>query len=347
MADANVLGYSTLIDIINNYGSADARAQYIQPARILDRKCPLIRMLPMVASNNVLSNIATRTDSLPVPGTRRWNEGVLQTASHNTPINDPIALFEDYSEVDKELCRIQNNPTAWRTDQDMNHIEGFRQTLENMSWYGNIGTNPGAFNGLATRFNNLESFPNGDTSWNPNVLNGGSTSGSVTSMWLIEFGPGKVHGIYPPNTPGGFNIEDLGEVTKENAQSLGSVSQNYLHQVYRTHFTWFMGLQVPDERCVQRIANINPAILSSNDFDENILIEAINYLPDEGSNPGTAIFVNRALKTQIDIRAVSQKINAYTMFKPGMDVFGGRVTTFQGIPIYVAEKLLNTETVIS
>ena len=48
--------------------------------------------------------------NLPAPSTRRWNEGVLQTASKNTPLNDPIALFEDYSEVDKELCRIQNDP---------------------------------------------------------------------------------------------------------------------------------------------------------------------------------------------------------------------------------------------
>ena len=169
----------------------------------------------------------------------------------------------------------------------MNHIEGFRQTMENMVIYGNLAANPGAFNGLATRFNNLESYPNGDTSWQPNVLNGGATSGSTTSLWLIEFGPGKVQGIYPPNTPGGFNIEDLGEVTKENAQSLGRHRpRDYLHQVYRTHFTWFMGMQVVDERCVQRICNINPAILSTNNFDENILIQAKNYLPDNGRKPG-------------------------------------------------------------
>jgi hypothetical protein len=30
-----------------------------------------------------------------------------------------------------------------------------------------------------------------------------------------------------------------------------------------------------------------------------------------------------------------------------MDVFGKAVTQFQGIPIYVAEKLLSTETVLT
>ena len=94
--------------------------------------------------------------------TRRWNEGIKPTTSKNTPINDPIALFEDYSEVDKDLWEIQNDPNAWRADQDMNHVEGLFQLMESTMFYGNLATNPGGFNGLATRFNNLESYPNGD-----------------------------------------------------------------------------------------------------------------------------------------------------------------------------------------
>jgi hypothetical protein len=166
---------------------------------------------------------------------------------------------------------------------------------------------------------------------------------------MIEFGPDSVYGIYPPNTAAGLSVEDLGEVTKELSSGTGSIGSNYLLQVLRTHLTWWMGMQVADERCVQRIANINPIALSANNFDENIFIEAKNWLPRAGEAPGTCIFVNRALKTQIDIRAVSQKINTY--FTPPsngtMDVFGKAVTQFQGIPIYVAEKLLSTETVLT
>ena len=59
--------------------------------------------------------------------------------------------------------------------------------------------------------------------------------------------------------------------------------------------------------------------------------------------------MNRALKTQIDIRAVSQKLNTY--FTPpsdvSMDVFVKAVTKFQKIPFYVAEKILSTETVVT
>jgi hypothetical protein len=303
----------------------------------------------MVPSNQILSNIAVRTDSIPTPGTRRFNTGVQPTAAKNTPIADPMALFEAYSEVDKELYRIQNSPDQWRMDQDLNHVEGFKQLMESLLFYGNLAQDPGSFNGLATRFNNLESYPNGDTSWQPNVWNNGATTGSVTSAWFLELGQMKVYGIYPPNTPGGMNIENLGEMTKELASATGSgPSLNAMYQVLRTHLTWRMGLQVNDERCVQRIANINSVPLSSNNFDENVFIEAKNQLPSGGEAPGTVLLMNRQLKTQVDIRAVSQKLNAYTFFSAQeTDVFGRSVTKFQNIPILMTEKILNTETVVS
>lgn len=348
--DVSQLGYSTLTDILANYSSLDAAARFILPTRVLDRMTPLVRMLPMRASNNVLSNIAIRTDSLPVASTRRFNEGIKPTTAKNTPINDPIALFEDYSEVDKDLWELQNDPNMWRADQDMNHMEALFQLMESQCWYGSIASNPGTFNGLSTRFNNLESYPNGDTTWQPNVWNGGSTTGSTTSAWMIEFGDDTFYGIYPTNTAAGMNMRDLGEMTKELSSANGAVSLNYMYQVLRTMLRWYMGIQIADERCIQRIANINPVGFSGpNGFDENIFIQAKNWLPRGGEAPGTCIFVNRALKSQIDIRAVSQKLNTY--FTPPsndtMDVFGKAVTRFQNIPIYVAEKLLPTETVVS
>jgi hypothetical protein len=348
--DVSVLGYSTLTDIVANYSSTDAAARFVLPKRVLDRMTPLVKMLPLKASNNILSNIAVRTDSLPVASTRRWNEGIQATASHNIPLSDPIALFEDYSEVDKDLWEIQNEPNVWRADQDMNHVEGLFQIMESTLFYGNIGVTPGAFNGLATRFNNLTSVPNGDATWKPNVWDGGySTASSCTSAWMIEFGEDSIYGIYPPNTPAGLSVRDLGETTKELASGTSATGANYLYQVLRTMLRWYLGLQVADERCVQRIANINPTALSTANFDENIFIQAKNQLPRFGEAPGTVILVNRNLKTQIDIRAVSQKINTY--FTPPsngtMDVFGKAVTRFQNIPIYVAEKILSTESVVT
>jgi hypothetical protein len=347
--DVGLLGYSTFTDIVQNYSSLDAAAKFVMPKRVLDRMTPLVRMLPMKASNNILSNIAVRSDSLPVASTRLWNQGIKATAAKNVPLNDPIAMFEDYSEVDKDLWEIQNDPNMWRADQDMNHVEGLFQLMESTLFYGSLSQNPGGFNGLATRFNNLESYPNGDQSWVPNVWNGGASTGSVTSAWMLEMSDDSLYGIYPANTAAGLSVRDLGEVTKELSAATGASGNNYMYQVLRSMLRWYMGMQVSDERCVQRICNINPTALSANNFDENIFIQAKNWLPRGGEGSGTVILVNRALKTQIDIRAVSQKINTY--FTPPsndtMDVFGKAVTRFQNIPIYVAEKILSTETVLT
>lgn len=347
--DVSQLGYTTLQDVINNYSTADARAPFVMAASVLYRACPLIRYLPMVAGNQILSNVATRTDSLPIPGTRRFDVGVQATAAKNTQITDPMALFEAYSEVDYEKYRIQNSPDMWRMDQDLNHLEGFKQLIEALLFYGSLAADPGSFNGLATRFNNLESYPNGDQSWLPNVWNNGATTGSSTSAYFLELGEYKVYGIYPPNTPGGMNIENLGQVTKETPNSTGAGPQlSYMYQVLRTHLTWRIGLQVNDERCVQRIANINPTYLASNNFDENVFIEAKNQLPSRGEAPGTVLLMNRQLCTQVDIRSVSQKLNAYTYFSSKeTDVFGRSVSKFQNIPILMAEKIFNTETIVS
>jgi hypothetical protein len=76
-------------------------------------------------------------------------------------------------------------------------------------------------------------------------------------------------------------------------------------------------------------------------------------LPGKGEAAGTVLFMNRALKTQIDIRSVSQKINTYfTQNQDTGDVFGRSVTRFQNIPILVSEMILGvpgqtTETYVS
>jgi hypothetical protein len=320
------------MDVINEYTSLDARAQYIYAAKVLNRKCPLIERLPMVASNQIMSNIGTRESYLPAPGTRRFNEYISPTASHVTPFTDPIAMVEDYSKVDYNLWKIQNDP-----NKDSRKIEALTQKMESLILYGSLGTDPGAFNGLATRFNSLTYRPNGDTTWPINVIDGGGSGGDTTSIFVLQLGPGMVYGIYPKNLPGGLNIQDKGQVTDMKTDT----TVKYM-EVLMTHFQWFMGLVVEDERCVVRIANLEVSG-TSNIFDDDDLITAINNLPDSGNSPGTVILAGRKTRTQMQIRA-KDKNNVNYNFETA---FGRVVTTFMGIPVLLAEKLLETETAVA
>ena len=332
-----VLGYDTIMDVVNEYTSLDGKGQYLYAAKVLARKCPLVKMLPMVASNQIMSNIGTRESYLPTPGTRRFNEYVSPTTSHVTPFTDPIAMVEDYSKVDYNLWKIQNDPNAWRQGKDSRKIEALTQKMEDLILYGNIGTDPGAFNGLAVRFNSLTRRPNGDTTWPYHVVSAGGSGSDTTSMFVIQPGQQSVYLTYPKNLPAGLNIQDKGQVT----DMITDTTVKYM-EVLMTHFQWHLGLVVEDERCVQRYTNIEVSG-TTNIFNEDDLIGVINNLPDRGSAPGTFIIAGRKILTQLDI-AAKDKMNVNYMPDKA---FGEMVTHFRGIPVYLAERLSETETVVS
>lgn len=332
------IGYFTLMDVVNDYTSLDGNAAYIYAAKVLAKSRPFVRDMPMVASNQIMSNIGSRESYLPTPGTRRFNVGVALSASHVTPFNDPIAMVEDYSEVDYALWKIQNDPNTWRQQKDAAKVEAMGQKAENLVIYGNIGTDPGAFNGIATRFNSLTTRPNGSSTDPYNVVSGSGSGGDTTSVFVIQWGVNKVYGIYPKNLPGGLQIEDLGKVTINS----GSEAAPRYYEGLRTHFAWYLGLVVEDERCVQRYCNIETSG-SSNVFDEDILLTVINNLPDRGAAPGTVIYAPRTICNQLDIAAKDKNNVNYT---PD-NVWGGMITTFRGITVRLAEGIDETETVVS
>lgn len=337
MGETDIVGYYTLMDVVNDYTSLDAQGTYIWAAEVMSRKCPFVMDMPMIASNQIMSNIGSRESFLPSPGTRRFNEAVAFTATHSTPFTDPIAMVEDYSEVDHALWKIQNDPNTWRQQKDSRKVEALTQKMEDLILYGSLATDPAAFNGFLTRFNSTSVYPNGDSDWPYNVISNGGDGGDTASILFVDWGPGKVHGTYPKNLPGGLEIEDLGRVTSEPSATTRM-------EVLRSHFSWFMGLVVEDERCLQRIVNIETAIGATNSFDEDTLIEVINSFPDPDS--GTIIgYCPRAIRTQMDIRAKDKTNVNYTQDESG-DVWGRRVTKFQGIPIRIAHKMLITETAI-
>lgn len=332
-----LVGYNTLMDVVNSYTSMDGQGAYIEAAKTLARKSPLIAILPMIPSNQIMSNIGSRDSYLPTPGTRRFNEGVAPTASHTTPFTEPICMVEDYSEVDYAMWKIQNDPNMWRSEKDQRKVEAMTQKAEDLLLYGSVGVDPGAINGLMTRFNSSTHRPNGDTSWPYNVVLAGGSGGDTTSILVVQFGKGKVYGIYPKNLVGGLNIEDLGKVTV-NTNTLGA--PKYM-EALRTHFAWYFGLTVEDERCVQRLANIETSG-TTNIFDEDQLIGLINNLPDGGQDPSTTIFCSRSIKTQLDIRAKDKNNVRYDK----SDVWGQTVTMFRGIPVMLNEMIDDTETAV-
>jgi len=339
MATIATVGVNTILDVINNYTSLDDKGKFIWAANVLSRQCPFFMDMPMKPSNQIFSNIGARVTYMPTPGTRGFNEGVAPTASHSVQYSEGIAMIEDYSEIDKTLCDVQNNPAQWRQEKDGIKLESMTQKAEDLIIYGSKASDPNAWNGILTRFNSLTSRPNGDATWPYNVLSaGGSTPATVASILVIGWGEGKIFGIYPPNLPAGIQVRDLGEVT---VVTNSLASPKYM-QAYRTFMGLYFGINIEDERYVQRICN-HEVTGASNIFDPELLITAVNRVPKRDN---LVIYANRTLKTQMDIQALNKSNGFYTQKDDG-DIFGRPVTRFQGIPVRQADMLDDTETVVT
>ncbi len=332
MSEVNIGSVYTLVDLMKMVTSDQ---KIITCAETLARKNPIVREFPMMEANQALTHIGNRQGSLPTVGLRALNDGVAAATHKETPVTAPMSLFETMSKIDEEIINLAGAAKdAVRTRKDMAFVEAMTQRVADEIFYGSVGDDALGFNGLATKFNSSTTYPNGDSSWYYNVALAGGSGGDTTSIWIIEPGPDKVCLVYPKGTTGGLEINDKG-LLKVSGTTSGTE-----FFAWCTQFKWRMGLFVQDERCVQRIANIE---VSGDDylFSDDDLITMINRLPGMGEDPSTRIYVNRSIRTQMDKWAKDKNNMNYMAVA---DAAGRPVTSFRGIPVVVCDAILNSET---
>jgi hypothetical protein len=307
----------------------DPSGNMAQIAEVLNRKTGnILADGPWVASNDVWTNKTTRRASVPAGSLRRLNGRVTQSVSRTTEVMDTIMQIEDYLDVDAALHDSMPNPAMFLSGEVDAFIEGIGQTLISKVLYGNSLTDPDSMHGLAPRTGTLDARF---------VIDGSGTGSDVTSAYVVNWGQPTVFFIYPKNMAQtmGVKVEDKGRVTSELAAGL--------MEVIRQHFVVRCGLVVRDPRSIGRVANIETAG-TSNLFDEDDLITLLNNM---NTGPGTRIYVNETILTQMQIRA-KDKSNIY--YTPGGNALSGEPPMyFQGVPIrqISRELLLNTEDAIT
>lgn len=280
-----------------------------------------------IEANQTASHVGTKRTNLPSGTHRQANKGVASEASSTKQVAEPICRLEAHSRVDEAILDLAPDKAKARSQEDLAFVEGLGQTIETNMIYGDIDTNPEQIDGLATRY---------DATSDANVIGASGTGDDTTTLWVIEWGPMKVHMIYPKGSQAGLQTEDMGK------QLVTNDSGSTYFWAWFTKFVAWYGLYVHDDRCVQRIANIETSG-STNTLDDNDIIEALNLLPQAGGGGSTAIYVNRTLKTQLEILAKDKTNVNYT----SDNAFGVPVTRFRGIPVRLCESIVNTESAIT
>lgn len=271
---------------------------------------------------------------LPAPTWRKLYGGVQPNKSTTAQVTDNCGMLEAYAEVDKALADLNGNTAAFRLSEDRAQIEGMNQEVAQTLFYGNEGSAPAEFTGLAARYNSLAA-QNGD-----NIINAGGSGSDNTSIWLVVWGPNTAHMIYPKGSKAGLAVTDKGQVTIENADGNGGRMEGY-----RTHYKWDVGMTVRDWRYVARIANIDVSDLATDANASkliNYMIMASERIPAFGMGRA-AWYVNRNVREKLRL-GILNKISNNLAWET---VAGQRVMTFDGIPVRRTDALLNTEAVVS
>lgn len=322
--------HPTLLDVTKRL---DPDGSIALVGELLTQTNPILEDMVWMEGNLPTGHRTTIRTGLPTPTWRKLYGGVQPTKSTTAQVTDSCGMLEAYAEVDKALADLNNNASAFRLSEDRAHIEGMNQEFASTLIYGNEGTEPEAFTGLAPRYND-QSAANGD-----NIITDAATPDNAdnSSIWLVVWGPNTVHGIYPKGSKGGLIITDKGQVTAENIDG-----SNGRAEIYRTHYRWDCGLTVRDWRYIVRINFDQENVIAagtSGPVLSQLMSKALRRIPN--LNMGRPVFyASRTTLELMDLQAMDKANMAFSTIE---DAQGKFVTRFRGIPVKQCDAILNTE----
>ena len=321
-----------------------------------DGRVPVIAEL-LSQSNEILEDCVFKEGNLPtgervvirtgLPTVywRALNQGIPNSKSTTAQVDEACGMLEARSEVDKDLAMLNGNTAQFRLSEDTAFLEAMNQTMATTLFYGNPGTDPKQFLGLAPRYSALTGSNNSQ-----NVITaGGSDSMSNTSVYLVIWGDNTVYCPFPKGSKAGLMHEDLGEQTVYN-------SDGTRLQAYATRYQWKNGLVVKDWRYVVRICNIDTDdLLAQSGTQEagdataiiKLMSRALYRIPNMAMGRA-AFYMNRTVHSGLAIAALD-KSQYVLKVNEGLSQFGTPYSwlSFQGVPLRRTDAIVNTEAVVS
>ena len=280
---------------------------------------------------------------LPTVYWRAINQGIPTSKSTTAQVDESCGMLEAYSEVDKDLAELNGNTSQFRLSEDKAFLESMNQTQAQTLFYGNPGTDPKQYLGLATRYSSLSA---GNAQ---NILSAGGSGSDNTSIYLVVWGDNTVFCPFPKGSKAGLIHDDLGLNTVWD-------STGARYQAYRTHYQWKNGLVVKDWRYVVRICNIDVSDLigqtgtqaaSASTAIIKLLARALYRIPNMAMGRA-AFYMNRTTHSGLALAAMD-KSQYVLKINEGLSQYGTPQSylSFLGVPLRRVDQILNTESVVS
>jgi hypothetical protein len=319
-----------------------------------DGRIPIIAEL-LSQSNEVLEDCVFKEGNLPtgervvvrtgLPAVywRALNQGIPSSKSTTAQVDEAAGILEARSEVDKDLAMLNGNTAQFRLSEDTAFLEAMNQTQATTLFYGNPGTDPKQFLGIAPRYSSL-SATNAQ-----NILSASGSGSDNTSVYLIVWGDQTVYCHFPKGSKAGLIHEDLGEQTVYN-------SDGTRLQAYATRYQWKNGLVVKDWRYVVRICNIDVSDLIGQTGTQaasaatnivKLMARSLYRIPNMAMGRA-AFYMNRTVHSGLSIAALD-KSQYVLKINEGLSQFGTPYSwlSFLGVPLRRVDAIVNTEAVVS
>ena len=319
-----------------------------------DGRIPIIAEL-LSQSNEVLEDCVFKEGNLPtgervvvrtgLPAVywRALNQGIPSSKSTTAQVDEAAGILEARSEVDKDLAMLNGNTAQFRLSEDTAFLEAMNQTQATTLFYGNPGTDPKQFLGLAARYSSL-SAANAQ-----NILSAGGSGSDNTSVYLVVWGDQTVYCHFPKGSKAGLIHEDLGEQTVYN-------SDGTRLQAYATRYQWKNGLVVKDWRYVVRICNIDVSDLIGQTGTQaasaatnivKLMARSLYRIPNMAMGRA-AFYMNRTVHSGLSIAALD-KSQYVLKINEGLSQFGTPYSwlSFLGVPLRRVDAIINAEAVVS
>lgn len=327
---------ATYVDLIDIYKLQDGNGQFIEVIEMLKEENPILDDAIAMECNKGTTHLHTVRSGLPSVTWGKLYQGIPQSKSGKTQVEDTTGFVEGLSTIDERLLKLSKNEGAVRLSEAKSYLEAMKNEVATKVFYGNSASDPEEFMGLAPRFNDTTA-PNG----NQIILAGGAGSDN-TSIWFVTWGDEQCHLLYPGGTMAGVQREDMGR-----QRLLDGSSNPYYGKEEK--FEWHVGLAVKDWRYVARIANIDVSLMAAGSVKlYNFMRNAYYKLQSRRVAGGKmAIYCNRDVMEALDALASNQgAADNFTRLRY-KEIEGAEVLTYRGIPIRESDAILNNEALVS
>ncbi len=322
-------GFPTLAQVLKRLkpdGSIESNM-----ADTLTKDLPILEDIPWIEGNLPTGHRITGVNVLPTPTWRMLNQGVAATRGETIQYDETCGMLEAVSKVDVDLAKLNGNEVAFRASEDKLIVESMGQELARAFFYESVATNPEKIHGLTPRYGATTGY-----TASANVINHTTSGVDGQSVWLINWSPDHVFGIYPKGSIAGLQHKDKGEIYVNDQQT---TPQQML--AYVSHYQWKAGLAIKDWRYACRM-QWDPDTTNFTVAGKGLylaLLEMISTVRHVG--PNARFYMNRTSYSMLTQQLVSNTTNFLEYLEHG----GKRLPHFMGVPIRLTDTLV-AETVV-